>query len=47
MTGTYEEIAIALGTTINTIRFYNTNQYKDRLSKVKNLRNPRLLVEVE
>ena len=47
MTGTYEEIATALGITINTIRSYNTNQYRDRLSKVKNLVNPRLLVEVK
>lgn len=45
--GTIEEIAQEVGSTVENIKYYNTNAYKRKISKRKRGRNHRVLVELE
>ncbi len=45
--GTIEEIASDIGTSVQNVKYYNTNAYKRKLAKRKRGINHRVLVEIE
>ena len=45
--GTMEEIAREVGTSVENVKYYNTNAYKRKLAKRKRGCNHRILVELE
>lgn len=45
--GTIEEIAEEVGTSVENVKYYNTNAYKRKILKRKRGCNHRVLVELE
>ena len=45
--GTIEGIASDIGTSVQNVKYYNTNAYKRKLAKRKRGVNHRVLVEIE